>query len=87
MTKNELETFIKNKICTQKDFIVFTYYEIRVKMGMSESEMLSFLHIARHKLKNEGYSIYTTGQVYSLDGKNIVQNNQLMVAIKNRIGR
>ena len=36
------------------------------------------------KLENNNYKIYRTGQEYYYDGKKKVEDNQLMVAIKER---
>ena len=75
--------YIDYRIEQQNNYIVFTYYELRIKMKMTKSETLSFLHIVRQKLEDKGYSIYTTGQKFYFNGTKIVEDNQLMVAVIN----
>ena len=39
-------------------YIVFTYYELRVKLNLSSEESLNFLHLVSTKLQNNNYKIY-----------------------------
>ena len=77
--------YIEKKLKQNKNYIVFTYYELRVKLNLSSEESLNFLHLVSTKLQNNNYKIYRTGQEYIYEGKKYkVEENQLLVAIKER---
>lgn len=83
MTLAQIDTYLENKISQNPEYIVFTFYEVRIKLNLSSEESLSFLHLVRTKLENNNYKIYTPGQVYTYKGrKNNVKDNELLVAIK-----
>lgn len=80
----DVTEFLDNKISIREDEIVITYYELRVKIGLSETETTVFLSYCRTRLKNLGYRVYTTGQQFTYkNAHRIVQINELMIAIKN----
>ena len=79
----DVTAFLDNKIDVREDEIVITYYELRVKMGLSETETTAFLSYCRTRLKNLGYKVYTTGQQFQhQNAHRTVQINELMIAIK-----
>ena len=82
MTLQQLDEYINNKILQNEYYIVFTFYEIRVKLNLSSNDSLNFLHLARIKLENNNYKIYVQGQEYYYRGIKKVKDNELMVAIK-----
>ena len=83
MTLEEISTFIENKINKDSNMLVFTFYEIRIKLNLSEQETDKFLKLTRTKLENLGYKVYFTGAKYIYKNENkVVEDNQLMVAIK-----
>ena len=83
----DVTAFLDNKIVVREDEIVITYYELRVKMELSETETTSFLSYCRTRLKNLGYKVYTTGQqVQHQNAHRTVQINELMIAIKEERG-
>lgn len=83
MTLAQIDTYLENKISQNPEYIVFTFYEVRIKLNLSSEESLSFLHLVRTKLENNNYKIYTPGQVYTYKGrKNNAKDNELLVAIK-----
>ena len=82
MTLAPIDTYLENKISQNPEYIVFTFYEVRIKLNLSSEESLSFLHLVRTKLENNNYKIYTPGQFYTYKGrKNNVKDNELLVAI------
>ena len=83
MTRTEIDNYINKKIDGNDKYIIFRYYEIRIKLNLSSNETFNLLHIAREKLEKLNYRIYTTGQEYFYEGTRKVQDNELMVAIKN----
>lgn len=85
MSLQQIDLYLENKLKKNENFIVFTFYELRVKLNLSSEETLNFLHLVSTKLQNNNYKIYRTGQEYIYEGQtNKVENNQLLVAIKQR---
>ena len=82
MNLQEIDAYLENKIKQNRNFIVFTFYELRVKLNLSSEQTLNFLHLVSTKLENNNYKIYRTGQEYYYKEKQKVEENQLMVAIK-----
>ncbi len=83
MTMQDLDNYLEKRIESDKDFIRFTFYEIRIKQGLSEEEARNFLSLAKNKLKNIGYNVYVTDEKYEYkDAKMTVQSNELMIATK-----
>ena len=87
MTLEDIRNSTDKKIIENENFIKYTFYELRVKEDLSEEEMYSFISLAGTRLKNLGYAIYRTGQKYFYNYKeNIVKENELIVAIKQKGG-
>lgn len=85
MNLEDITVYIDNKIKQNPDFIIFTYYEIRVKLNLSEYETNEFLRLSRNRLENLDYKVYFTGAKYVYDNANrTVQDNELLVAIKEK---
>lgn len=83
MTMEFVSNYIDKKINQNPNFIKFTFYELRVKENLSESDTLSLISLAAQRLLNNKYSVYRTGQNYVRDGKKqVVKTNELLVAIK-----
>ena len=83
MLKKEDEEKKKQKILNEKNKIVYTFYELRIKRNMAEEEIEEFLRISKIKFENMGYKVYYTGQHYMFECiEKIVQSNELMVAVK-----
>ena len=85
MTLEFVDNYINNKINESKDknMIVFTFYELRIKCNLSERETDNFLGLAKNKFENMGYLTYFTGAEFTYnDVTRIVQDNELMVTVK-----
>lgn len=83
MTLEFLNELIEYKINQNKDFIKFTFYELRVKYNLSEDDSNIAIKLIKQKLSNYGYNVYLTGQKYIYNSKeNIVPTNILLIAIK-----
>lgn len=89
MTSEELENFIKNYVVNKieeskdKNYIRYSFYELRIKYNLSEKEVDEFLKLARTYYENNDYKVYFTGAkfVYK-DAKITVQPNEYLIAIK-----
>ena len=78
-----IETTLKEKINKNVDYIRYTFYELRVKYNLSEQDTDRFLDLIRTKLQNENYKVYFTGARFEYrDAKMKVQDNELMIAVK-----
>ena len=78
-----VNTIIEEKMKANKDIIKIGFYEIRIKNNLSENEAFEFVLVARKILESLNYYVYLTKAKYEYKGKNyIVQDNELMVAIK-----
>ena len=85
MNLQEIDLYLEDKLKQNRNCVIFTFYELRVKLNLSSEESLNFLHLVSTKLQNNNYKIYRTGQEYIYEGKKYkVEENQLLVAIKER---
>lgn len=65
MTMQEFVDYLDKKIEQNENFIRITFYEIRVKYGLSEKQTENFLEIAKNKFENMGYYVYFTDAKYT----------------------
>lgn len=80
----DITNFIDNKIDENDIIIRITFYEMRIKYNLSEAETLAIIQLAATRLKNLNYNVYRKGE-YVLDyQKYKVEENELLVAIKNK---
>lgn len=83
MNTQYIENLIDSKMIQNEEIIIFTFYELRVNKNLTEQETEDFLRLAKIKLENNNYLVYFTGAKYTYKGeRKKVENNQLMVAIK-----
>lgn len=83
MTLGELDNYLNNKIDNNEKFIEFSFYELRIKCGLSKKDTEVFLKLAKNKLENNNYRTYLSGDFYIYNDKRFeVRENQLLVAIK-----
>lgn len=79
----KIEEYLMSKIAQNEKIIRCTFYEIRVKLDISESDETDFLKFARIRLENLGYRVYFTGAKFVYENANrMVQSNELIIAIK-----
>lgn len=85
MELQQIDLYIENKLKLNKDTVIFTFYELRVKLNLSSEEAYNFLHLASEKLENNYYKVYRPKQQYIYEGQKYrVEENQLLVAIKEK---
>lgn len=83
MTLEFIDNYINKKIAENEDMIIYTFYELRIKNNLSEEDVCKFLELNKIRLENLGYKTYFTGEKFTYEGiERIVQDNELMVAIK-----
>ena len=82
MNLQEIDLYLEDKLKQNRNCVIFTFYELRVKLDLTSEETYNFLHLVSTKLENNNYQIYRTGQEYFYREKLRVEDNQLLVAIK-----
>ena len=83
VTVKEVADYLDEKTAKNIDFIICTFYELRIKKNLSKEDTLRFLDYSKIRLKNYGYKVFFTGQNYVYNNSHrTVQDNELMVAIK-----
>ncbi|MDO5556518.1 MAG: hypothetical protein Q4G09_08045 [Clostridia bacterium] len=87
MTMEYVNEFINEKINNNEDFIRFTFFELRIKENLNETDTLSLISLAAQRLENNNYKVFRTGQKYYYNYKEeIVKENELLIAIKQKKG-
>ena len=77
--------YLDRNIKENEDYIVCTFYDLRIKNNLSEEQVQEFLELAKTRLENLHYQVYFTGAKFDYkNNRNIVENNQYMVAIKEK---
>lgn len=80
---NIIEDYLMEKIRENEKIIRCTFYEVRIKLDISEADENEFLKFAKIRLENLGYKVYFTGTKFVYEDANrTVQPNELIIAIK-----
>ena len=83
MDLRTVDSYLNYKLDENSDFILLTFYELRVKLDLSQTDTNEFINLPAIRLKNIGYNVYFTGQEYEYNEEHkIVKDNELLVAIK-----
>lgn len=85
MTDAFVIEYTNNKIknIENKNFVRYTFYELRIKNNLTDDEVDRFLRISREYFENRDYKVYFTNAKYVYKNANmIVQPNELMIAVK-----
>lgn len=78
-----IDQLISTKIKEDENYLRFSFYEVRVKGKVEESEEKRFLELAKTKLNNMGYNVYLENDEFIYNDANMrVQPNELLIAIK-----
>ncbi len=84
MTMQEFNDYLDDKIQQNENLIKITFYELRIKLNLSEEETNQVLEWTKNKFEKMNYKIYFTGEEYKYQNSiKQVQSNELMIAIKN----
>ena len=83
MTMKFVTEYIDKKLEESKDFVRYTFYELRIKNNLSEEDVEEFLDVNKDYFENKDYKVFFTGEEYEYKGmKHKVEQNELMIAIK-----
>lgn len=78
-----IDQLISTKLTEDENYLRFSFYEVRVKEKVEESEEKRFLELAKTKLNNMGYNVYLENDEFIYNDANMrVQPNELLIAIK-----
>ena len=82
MTLEFVDNYLNAKLAQNREIIKFSFYEVRMKLNLSEEDSITLLRLISQKLMNTGYLVYKTGEEYTYKGKTFkIQENELLVAI------
>lgn len=85
MTPKFVTEYLDKKINENENYIVCTFYDLRIRNNLSEGEVDRFLELAKIRLENMNYNVYFTTAKYTYNNtEKIVQDNEYMVAIKEK---
>ena len=82
MTLNEFTNFLDKKIQENNNYIKITFYELRIKFDLSEQETEDFIKLAKNRLTNFGYKVYTNEENCNSLNDITLEDNELLIAIK-----
>lgn len=83
MTTQFVEKLIHSKMNVEQNEIIFTFYELRIKHNLTEEQTDEFLALCKTRLENLDYKVFFTGARFTYkEQQKVVQNNELLVAIK-----
>lgn len=79
-----IDNELNKKLAENDRIIIYTYYEVRIRLDLSKVDANKFLELTKIKLENTGYRVYMSGDTYIFEEHvREVQENELLVAIKN----
>ena len=83
MTTQFITEYLDNKLKDNENFIVCTFYDLRVKHNFTENQVQQFLTLSKIKLENMNYKVFFTGAKYKYKNEiRIVKDNEYMIAVK-----
>ena len=81
-----IDKTLNEKIKEDSNFIRYKFFELKIQYNLTDNEIEIFLKLATYWLSNHGYKVFFTGEKYNYKNKNeVVQDNELLIAIKNII--
>lgn len=87
MTNKELFEFVENyiadKIVENKKMVRYTYFELKVKLNLSEKVLNRFLRCSKIVLEELNYKVFFTGAKFVYENANrVVETNEFLIGIK-----
>lgn len=87
MTNEELfeyvEDFVAEKLAKNPKMIRYTYYELKVKLNLTEKGLDRFLRCSKIILEELNYKVFFTGAKFNFENAaRVVETNEYMIAIK-----
>lgn len=83
MTLEFVTDYLDKKINENDNYIVCTFYDLRIRNKVLEKDVDDFLKYAKIRLENLNYQVYFTGAKFTYNNEmKQVQDNEYMIAIK-----
>ena len=87
MTEEQLKAFIINLIeqkeLEDKNFIRYSFFELKVENGLTEEEIDEVLRVSGDYFENKGYKVYFTNAEFEYKNKRRkVESNEFLIAFK-----
>lgn len=87
MTVDFVNKYLEQKIEENEEYIVCSYFDLRVNNNVPDNEICEFQYFAKNKLSNMRYNVFFKGEKYIYNGVlNTVKDNQVLIAIKEKRG-
>lgn len=78
-----IDNLVDEKLAINEKILKFSFYEVRVKNGITSEQEGEFLRLATTKLNNMKYRVYLSDEEFTFDGDIMkVQPNELLIAVK-----
>ena len=58
MTLEFVDNYLNAKLAQNREIVKFSFYEVRMKLNLSEEDSITFLSLISQKLMNTGYLVY-----------------------------
>lgn len=83
MTLQFITDLINRKMAEDEEYIRVSFFELKIKQNLTETDIQTFLNYSKIRLENMNYNVYLTGEHYEYNGEEkIVESNDLMIAVK-----
>lgn len=80
---NYVEEFIADKIARNSKIVRYTYYELKIKLNLSEEGLDRFLKCSKIILEQLGYKVFFTGARFKFENADrVVETNEFLIGIK-----
>lgn len=80
---NYIEEFIAEKIARNSKIVRYTYYELKIKLNLSEEGLDRFLKCSKIILEQLDYKVFFTGARFKFeDADRVVETNEFLIGIK-----
>lgn len=90
LNNKELKAFIiafinkKEKESSNINYIEYSYYELKVKYGLTEEQIDEVLRVSRDYFENKNYDVFFTNAEFQYKGqKRKVETNNYLMVLKN----
>lgn len=80
---NYVEEFIADKIARNSKIVRYTYYELKIKLNLSEEGLDRFLKCSKIILEQLDYKVFFTGAKFKFENADrVVETNEFLIGIK-----
>lgn len=80
---NYVEEYIADKITRNSKIVRYTYYELKIKLNLSEEGLDRFLKCSKIILEQLDYKVFFTGARFKFENADrIVETNEFLIGIK-----